>query len=145
LQQHTKTDDLLRGDQYIFYSFEKNSKLVINFPVGKRDRENALTFLEGLNERVTASFSFQAMALLLTVDTAEAWQKSSADRFRTRFFGGRLARQKWGFLGWCYSDDYSSQWVDWNSDLRSPRGHSGQRGRKPSSSYIGNSAAFKLT
>lgn len=46
----------LRGDFFTFLSVERDSKLIINWRVGKRDQENTVTFLQDLRARVPEHF-----------------------------------------------------------------------------------------
>ena len=52
LQQNTTIDDQLRGDQYTFLAVDPTTKLIVHWFVGKRDKDNALTFLRGLKARL---------------------------------------------------------------------------------------------
>ena len=52
LQQNTTPDHPVFGDQYTFLAMERNTKLILHWLVGKRDKENALTFLRGLKARL---------------------------------------------------------------------------------------------
>jgi IS1 family transposase/transposase-like protein len=51
-QEHNKTRDIERGDQYTFLSFCRDSKLLISFNVGKRTREISHEHLGDLKERI---------------------------------------------------------------------------------------------
>lgn len=47
-----REDEAERGDFFTFLSVERDSKLLINWRVGKRDQENAVRFLQDLRARV---------------------------------------------------------------------------------------------
>jgi IS1 family transposase/transposase-like protein len=51
-QEHNKTRDVERGDQYTFLSFCRDSKLLISFNVGKRTREISHEHLGDLKGRI---------------------------------------------------------------------------------------------
>jgi len=55
-QQMVEDGDTERGEQYTFLSMAKDSKLIINWLVGKRTRENAVEFLMGLKRRMVGNF-----------------------------------------------------------------------------------------
>jgi IS1 family transposase len=55
-QQNTPDSQNLRGEQYTFLSVDRRSKLIINWLVGKRTRENAEFFLMDLKSRVANRF-----------------------------------------------------------------------------------------
>jgi len=46
-----------RGDFFTFLSVERDSKLIINWRVGKRDQENSVKFLQDLRARVLPGFA----------------------------------------------------------------------------------------
>lgn len=56
-QANTTADDLENGDQYTFLAMDRNTKLIISYLVGKRNRENASTFMQDLKERVPDKFT----------------------------------------------------------------------------------------
>lgn len=56
LQQNTEVTDMLRGDQYAFLSIEQDTKFILNWHVGKRDKDAAMTFLGDLKARVAGRF-----------------------------------------------------------------------------------------
>lgn len=51
-QERNKTGDDERGEQYIFLSFDRDSKLIISFLTGKRSRENTHAHVQDLQERL---------------------------------------------------------------------------------------------
>lgn len=55
-QQNTDKEDLERGEQFAFMSCDRRSKLIINWRVGKRTRENATDFLTDLKCRMANRF-----------------------------------------------------------------------------------------
>jgi IS1 family transposase len=55
-QQNTLEGEIERGDQYTFLSVDRRSKLILNWLVGKRTRENAERFMEDLKRRVAGRF-----------------------------------------------------------------------------------------
>lgn len=48
------------GDQYLYIAFERYTKAVLSYHVGKRSREDALIFLRDLRERVTGNFQLNS-------------------------------------------------------------------------------------
>ena len=56
LAQNTTADDPFRGEQYAFLAFERNSKLLLHWELGKRNGETAGTFLQGLKARTSGRF-----------------------------------------------------------------------------------------
>lgn len=52
-QRNTTIDDVERGDQYTYLSMDRASKLIVNYHVGKRDHDNAFTFVRNLRDRLT--------------------------------------------------------------------------------------------
>lgn len=63
-QINTEPDDVERGEQFTYLSLDHSSKLIINWLVGKRNRENALEFLNELKRRVSGPFQL----------TTDAWR-----------------------------------------------------------------------
>ncbi|HLX95146.1 MAG TPA: hypothetical protein VKU37_05325 [Verrucomicrobiae bacterium] len=55
-QINTDADDVDRGEQFTYLALANDSKLIINWLVGKRTRENALEFMTQLKRRVTGDF-----------------------------------------------------------------------------------------
>ena len=55
-QQNTPKDNLERGEQYTFIAVDRKSKLIINWLIGKRTRENADDFLSDLKNRTANRF-----------------------------------------------------------------------------------------
>jgi transposase-like protein/IS1 family transposase len=51
-QQNTAEDETERGDQFTFLSVDRRSKLIVNWLVGKRTRENAVQFFGDLKGRM---------------------------------------------------------------------------------------------
>jgi IS1 family transposase len=56
-QRNADENDTERGDQYTFLSVDRRSKLIINWLVGKRTRENADIFMRDLRRRVPIRFN----------------------------------------------------------------------------------------
>jgi transposase-like protein/IS1 family transposase len=52
-QKNVKSDDKTIGDQYTFVSFDRESKLVINYVIGKRTAGNAQRLMDDLAKRIT--------------------------------------------------------------------------------------------
>ena len=55
-QQNALPDETERGEQFTFLSVDRKSKLIINWLVGKRTRENAERFMMELKQRMTGRF-----------------------------------------------------------------------------------------
>jgi IS1 family transposase/lambda repressor-like predicted transcriptional regulator len=55
-QRNNLTNDLYRGDQYLFLALDSKSKLIISHVIGKRSRDNTLALLEDLKRRVPGHF-----------------------------------------------------------------------------------------
>jgi transposase-like protein/IS1 family transposase len=53
---HTTPDDEERGDQYTFLAVDSETKLIINWLVGKRTASNAFTFIRDLKNRIACRF-----------------------------------------------------------------------------------------
>jgi hypothetical protein len=51
-RQNTPEEDFERGEQFTFLSVDRRSKLIVNWLVGKRTRENAEQFFEDLKSRM---------------------------------------------------------------------------------------------
>ena len=51
-QQNTPARDTQRGEQYTFFAIDRESKLIINWLVGKRTRENGDEFFSDLKNRL---------------------------------------------------------------------------------------------
>ena len=62
LQDTTTPDDRLRGDQYTFLGIEQTTKLILHWHVGKRDKENAIAFLQGLKTKTVGRFQLTSDA-----------------------------------------------------------------------------------
>ena len=52
-QKHVTNDDKTIGDQYTFVSFDRESKLVLNYVIGKRTAGNAQKLMDDLTTRIT--------------------------------------------------------------------------------------------
>lgn len=48
------------GDQYAFLAIDADTKLIIHWHIGKRDKENAAEFLQGLKRKVTGRFQLSS-------------------------------------------------------------------------------------
>jgi IS1 family transposase/transposase-like protein len=55
-QRKNLSNDLFRGDQYLFHVMDSKSKLVISHVIGKRTPSNALALFEDLKRRVPGHF-----------------------------------------------------------------------------------------
>ncbi len=55
-QMNTTPEDKMRGDQYTYLSIDRDSKLIINWMVGKRSGENCDTFMADLKSRIDGRF-----------------------------------------------------------------------------------------
>ena len=71
-------DDQNMGDQYCFIAIERNSKLVLNFALGKRDKATTDIFIEGLRH-ATARQRFQ-----ITTDGFGPYKNSIPDTLADR-------------------------------------------------------------
>jgi len=54
--QNTEIGDVERGEQFTYLSMDKDSKLIINWRVGKRNGENTLAFMQDLKSRMASRF-----------------------------------------------------------------------------------------
>jgi IS1 family transposase len=54
--QNTAPGDVERGEQFTYLSMDKDSKLIINWRVGKRNGENTLAFMQDLKSRMASRF-----------------------------------------------------------------------------------------
>lgn len=55
-QANTTAEDEFRGDQYTYLSIDRNTKLIVNWLVGKRTSENAHAFMQDLKLRIENRF-----------------------------------------------------------------------------------------
>ena len=55
-QQNALPDETERGEQFTYLGVDRHSKLIINWLVGKRTRENAAEFLTDLKNRMASGF-----------------------------------------------------------------------------------------
>jgi IS1 family transposase len=55
-QRNNLSNDLFRGDQYLFLAMDAKSKLIISHVIGKRTPSNALALFEDLKRRVPSRF-----------------------------------------------------------------------------------------
>jgi transposase-like protein/IS1 family transposase len=72
----TPEDDQNLGDCYTFVAIERNTKLVLNSAMGKRDQFTTNSFIEGLRDAIKPSTSFQ-----ITTDGFAAYKHSIPDTF----------------------------------------------------------------
>ena len=56
--QRTILTDMERGDFFTYLSVDRDSKLIINWRVSKRDSENTLAFIQDLKGRMSGRFQF---------------------------------------------------------------------------------------
>jgi transposase-like protein/IS1 family transposase len=54
--QNTEIGEVERGEQFTYLSMDKDSKLIINWHVGKRNGENTLAFMQDLKSRMAGRF-----------------------------------------------------------------------------------------
>jgi transposase-like protein/IS1 family transposase len=83
LEAHDKTI----GDAYTFVAIERNTKLVLNFALGRRDKATTDIFIEGLRDAV-APGSFQ-----ISTDGFQPYIKSIDDTFGERVDYGQIIKQ----------------------------------------------------
>jgi IS1 family transposase len=69
-------DDQNLGDAYTFVGIERNTKLVLNIAMGKRDQITTNTFIEGLRDAIKPGCSFQ-----ITTDGFAPYRTSIPDTF----------------------------------------------------------------
>jgi len=69
-------DDRNLGDCYTFVAIERNTKLVLNIAMGKRDQLTTNSFIEGLRDAIAPGTSFQ-----ITTDGFAAYKTSIPDTF----------------------------------------------------------------
>lgn len=76
-QKRLKADDPSEcGDQYLWIGLDSETKLVMTYHVGKRDHENAYTFVTDLNRRIVPHHRFQ-----LTTDGLEGYVPAVEEAF----------------------------------------------------------------
>jgi transposase-like protein/IS1 family transposase len=69
-------DDQNLGDCYTFVAIERNTKLVLNIAMGKRDQLTTNNFIEGLRDAIAPGTSFQ-----ITTDGFAPYKTSISDTF----------------------------------------------------------------
>jgi transposase-like protein/IS1 family transposase len=69
-------DDQNMGDAYTFVAIERNSKLVLNIAMGKRDQQTTNAFIEGLRDAIRPGERFQ-----ITSDGFAPYKTSIPDTF----------------------------------------------------------------
>lgn len=69
-------DDQNLGDAYVFVAIERNSKLVLNIAMGKRDQMTTNSFIEGVRDAIKPGTSFQ-----MTTDGFAPYKTSIPDTF----------------------------------------------------------------
>ena len=69
-------DDQNLGDAYVFVAIERNTKLVLNIAMGKRDQMTTNSFIEGLRDAIAPGQSFQ-----MTTDGFTPYKTSIPDTF----------------------------------------------------------------
>ncbi|MGD1068679.1 MAG: IS1 family transposase [Bryobacteraceae bacterium] len=72
----TLEDDQNLGDCYVFVGIERNTKLVLNIAMGKRDQLTTNSFIEGLRDAIRPGTSFQ-----ITTDGFAPYKTSIPDTF----------------------------------------------------------------
>ena len=55
-ERNNRPFDYYRGDQYLFLALASESKLILSYIVGKRDKDNALALMKDLRQRVACNF-----------------------------------------------------------------------------------------
>jgi IS1 family transposase len=81
-----EANDYTIGDQYCFVAIERNSKLILNFALGRRDKATTDIFIEGLRH-ATAHQSFQ-----VTTDGFPAYANSIPDTLGDRVTFAQLIK-----------------------------------------------------
>lgn len=74
-----ETDDQNLGDAYTFVAIERNSKLVLNIALGKRDKQTTDSFIEGVRDAINPACRFQ-----ITSDGFGPYKHSIPDTFGNR-------------------------------------------------------------
>jgi IS1 family transposase len=69
-------DDQNLGDAYTFVAIERNTKLVLNIAMGKRDQQTTYAFIEGLRDAIRPGQRFQ-----ITSDGFAAYKNAIPDTF----------------------------------------------------------------
>ena len=69
LEANTHPNDPHRGEQYVFLAFERTSKLILNWEIGKRDGDTTQAFLQSLKRRVAGRFQLTSDGFHLYSDT----------------------------------------------------------------------------
>jgi len=69
LEANTHRNDPYHGEQYVFLAFERTSKLILNWEVGKRDGDTTQAFLQSLKRRVAGRFQLTSDGFHLYHDT----------------------------------------------------------------------------
>jgi IS1 family transposase len=62
--QNTPLGNLEQGEQFTYLSMDKESKLIINYLVGKRRGENTLAFMQDLKSRMAGRFQLTTDAFI---------------------------------------------------------------------------------
>jgi transposase-like protein/IS1 family transposase len=71
-----KDEDQNMGDAYVFVAIERNTKLVLNVAMGKRDQLTTNSFIEGVRDAIKPGTSFQ-----MTTDGFAPYKTSIPDTF----------------------------------------------------------------
>lgn len=72
-------DDQNLGDAYTFVAIERNTKLVLNIAMGKRDKVTTDIFVEGIRDAIAPECSFQ-----VTTDGFAPYRAAVPDTFGDR-------------------------------------------------------------
>jgi IS1 family transposase len=82
-------DDPNYGDAYTFVAIERNTKLVLNFALGKRNMETTSIFIEGLRHATSGKQKFQITTDGFALTAPRSRQRyliaSAASRSSSRF------------------------------------------------------------
>jgi transposase-like protein/IS1 family transposase len=55
-ERNNTKHDYYKGDQYLFLALASESKLILSYIVGKRDKDNALALMKNLKQRIACNF-----------------------------------------------------------------------------------------
>ncbi len=75
------------GDAYTFVAIERDSKLVLNFALGRRDTATTQIFIEGLRDAIALECSFQ-----ISTDGFQSYVPAIDDTFGDRVDYGQIIK-----------------------------------------------------
>lgn len=82
------------GDQYVFISLDRDSKLICNYAIGKRDGETTARFIEDLARRIVLpEFPHESERPQLSTDAWPAYPDAVASSFGRRVDYGQLIKR----------------------------------------------------